>query len=858
MRHFLFGVFILTQLVCFGQISDDFSDGDFTNNPVWTGTDADYIVNGSNQLQLDNVGAATSYLSTPHTLGTLNDKEWRFWTRQNFSPSSGNYGRIYLTASVADLTSNPEGFYIQLGASGSQDSVELYKYESGSSTLITSGPSGQIASSFIIGLRVVRDGAGNWSLYVDPAGGENYTLVGTGNDITNLLGTHTGMLNVYTSSNSTDFYYDDIYVGDEILDTDPPVLVSATAINANLIDVLFDEAVDQVSAEAIGNYAFSPSLAVSSITLDGLNPALVHIVPTAALPNGQVYDLTTAGIADLAANVSGAQTTNFAYLIAEVPAVGDVIINEVMFDETPAIGQPLVEYVEIYNRSTKIFNVQDWKLGDASSNGTLASEWLLPDSYMILTKTSGVDSFAVATGVSSFPSLNNSGDNLILRSDLGVNIDSISYEDSWWNNSSISGGVSIERINPNDPCSDASDWTASTDPSGGTPGAENSVFDPSPDTTVPEIDFLLALSPNYLEIHYNEGMDSTSLANATFVVSPTLTVQNNYVLSSPTDMQTLQFVESLVGSQTYTIEIQNVGDCWLNMTSLTGEFVLPEIAVPGDLVIIEIVANPITGGKDWIEIYNNSDKLIDLYNYQMANYDDDTIANFKQIEEHVLIGSDEYVVFGEDIAQIAQYYSSVVPGNLYEMDLPTYSNDSGTVYLIQPSTPNVVMDRVAYQDDWHFRLLDNVDGVSLERIEPNGASSDGNNWHSAAESAGFGTPGLVNSQYYPAIANGEFGYTEDVVSPDSDGYQDVLQINYQMLEAGYVGHFSVYDDRGRLISRVVESELLGANGTFIWDGLRDDGTKASIGAYVGVFEAFQLDGGVVFTERKAFVVAGRL
>lgn len=856
MRHFLFGVFFLTQLTCFGQISENFSDGDFTANPTWAGTDADYTINASSQLQLDNAGAAaTSYLSTPHNLANLDTKEWQFWTRQSFAPSSANFGRIYLTASSADLSTDPNGFYLQLGEAGSTDAVRLFKVVGGLDTELAAGPIGQIAASFAIGIRVVRDNLGNWSVYVDPTGGTNFGLIASATDATNLLGTHSGIMNVYTSSNSTGFYYDNIYIGAEIVDTDPPVLLSATAINSNLVDVLFDEALDQTTAETVGNYAFNPSLAVTSITLDGSNPALVHIVPSSALPNGQSYDVTATGIADVNVNVSAAQTASFAFLIAETPVAGDVVINEVMFDETPSIGLPLVEYVEIYNRSTKIFNVANWKLGDASTNGTLVSEWFLPDTYMILTKTSGVDSFAVATGVTSFPSLNNTGDDLILRSDLGLTLDSISYLDDWWNNSTITGGVSIERINPNDPCSDASDWTASTDASGGTPGAQNSVFDPTPDTTNPEVSFLFALSPNYLEIHYNEGMDSTSLSNATFVISPTLTVQNNYVLSAPANMQTLQFVENLVGSQTYSIEIQNVGDCWANTTTLFGEFALPEIAQAGDLVINELLVDPVSGGKDWIEIYNNSGKLIDLFNYQIADFDDDTIANFKLINQHILIGAGEYIVLGEDISQIAQHYSTVVPDNLYEMDLPSYSNDSGTVYLIQNNT---VMDRVAYHDDWHFQLLDNTDGVSLERIDPTGGSSDGNNWHSAAEAIGFGTPGLVNSQFYPAIANGEFNYTSDVVSPDNDGYQDVLQINYKLTEPGYVGHFTVYDDRGRLITRVVESELLGSSGTFKWDGLKEDGTKASIGTYVGVFEAFQLEGGVVFTKRKAFVVAGKI
>ena len=437
MRHFLCVVFFLTQLTCFGQIFDDFTDGNFTSTPAWGGTDADYTINGSNQLQLNNVGAATSYLSTAHNLANLDNKEWKFWTRQAFSPSSGNFGRIYLTSSNADLSTDPDGFYLQLGESGTTDAVRLFKVVGGTDTELTAGPSGQISTSFTIGIRVVRDNLGNWSLYIDPAGGTNFGLVGSATDATNLLGTHSGMLNVYTSSNATSFYYDDIYVGDEVLDLTPPVLISATVINANQIDVLFDEALDQTSAEAIGNYSISPDPGIISATLNGSNLALVHLVTSTALLNGQNYDLTTTGIVDVASNVSGAQITNFAFLIAETPLAGDVVINEVMFDETPSNGQPLVEYVEIYNRSTKIFNVEDWQLGDAASNGTITPNWLLPDSYMILTKTSGVDSFTVATGVTSFPSLNNTGDNVLLRSDTGLTLDSIAYTDEWWNDASI-------------------------------------------------------------------------------------------------------------------------------------------------------------------------------------------------------------------------------------------------------------------------------------------------------------------------------------------------------------------------------------------------------------------------------------
>ena len=79
-----------------------------------------------------------------------------------------------------------------------------------------------------------------------------------------------------------------------------------------------------------------------------------------------------------------------------------------------------------------------------------------------------------------------------------------------------------------------------------------------------------------------------------------------------------------------------------------------------------------------------------------------------------------------------------------------------------------------------------------------------------------------------------------------------------MVEPGMVGTFTVYDDRGRLIVRVLSSELLSIEGSFVWQGVTDDGNKASIGTYVGVFEAYAIDGGAAFIKRKAFVVAGQL
>jgi len=861
MKYFLIFVLFLTNSPLFSQINDDFSDGDFTNSPVWSGTDIDFIVNGSFELQLNNTIASTSYLSIPHGLSIMDDKEWTFNTRQTFSPSSSNYGRVFLTADNADLTLAQNGFYIQLGEAGSTDAVRLFKMVSGVSTELLAGTIGQIANSFNVGIRVVRDNSANWSLMIDGAGGTSYTLAGTINEPASLIGTHFGFAQVYTASNANKFYYDNVYVGDEIIDITPPLLVSATAINANLIDVLFDEPVDQLTAENVGNYDIQPFLSASSATLDGTNPALVHIVPSSPLTNGNTYTLFTNLIEDLAGNASGSQSVNFTYLVAEAPVAGDVVINEFMCDPTPVVGLKNVEYVEIYNRSSKIFNVSGWKLGDAVSFGTAQTGWLLPNDYIVLTATANVDSFTVATAVTSFPSLNNSDEAIVLYDDGGLKLDSIYYTTAWYHDTNKDdGGYSIERINPDDPCTDITDWKASNDVSGGTPNAINSVYDSTADVQAPSIVQIIATAPSLVEVFFNEGMDATSLTNSNVITSPVLSVQNKFFIGDYPTSISINFNEVLVGSQTYQIELQNIADCWMNTIDLSSTFALAETAEAGDIIINEVMFDPLTGGSDWVELYNNSDKLIDLFEWQLAKMTNGEISNNDVIELHYLLEPGDYVVLTENSSQIIQNYPASVIGKFIETGVPSYNNDSSSVYLLdnQVFPPNNVMDKVSYRDDWHFKLLDATKGKSLERLDPVGLSDNKSNWHTAAESIGFATPGGENSQLNSAVSNGAFSFTSETISPDNDGMEDVLQVNYEMDEAGYIGNFTIYDDRGRKIATVFQSELLASRGTFTWDGVRDDNTKASIGQYIALFEAFNIDGGAVFSKKKAFVVAGKL
>lgn len=838
------------------QLVENFSDGDFTSNPVWTGTTADYIINTNFELQTNLAVAATSYLSVPHALSNLDNKEWRVRVRMTFSPSTANFGRIYLSANGADPNANPDGFYIQLGEAGAVDAVKLFQQTAGISTLLCAGTTGAIANSFHFGIKVVRNNAGLWSLSTDALGGTNYLFQASGSETSAQMGTHFIWQCTYTSSNANKFFLDDIYAGNIIVDNVAPVLISATAISATAVDVLFNEPLDQAAAELLSNYDIQPFVTITTALLDGADPKLVHLTTALPLTNGNTYNLIVSTMEDVSGNDTVNQSTNFVYFVPEIPVAGDVIITEIFPDPTPVIGLPELEFVEVFNRSGKYFDLTGWKLGDASADGTVLSGVLGPGEYKVLCASSSQPFFPNSIAVSSFPSLNNAGDDVVLKDNLNVELDRVSYTDAWYqDDAKADGGYTLERINPNLICSSAANWKASTSGTGGTPGLQNSVFSNAPDVSAPMLENVFAEAPNVLTLVFSEPMDAASLQNAGMVAETGLTETNRFVLGSQPMEMSFLFTPNFAPSQTYSFTLSNVEDCAGNTANFEGEFILPDLPAAGDVVINEILFDPVTGGSDYVEVYNRSNKVFDLFEWQLANLSNDTIANKKKILDHKILKPGEYVCVTADKNQVVSYYPSSVGGQILESELPSYNNDSGTVILL---TDFVVLDRVSYSDDWHFSLLDSKDGKSLERLNALDLSNNASNWHTAAESVGFGTPGKENSQFVPLSEAGDFTLPNKVFSPDNDGFEDVLQMRYSMEETELLGTIHIFDDNGRLVRKLMENEYLGTEGMIAWDGVNDEGTKASIGQYIVVFEAFQPNGGAQFAARKVCVLAGKL
>jgi hypothetical protein len=220
-----------------------------------------------------------------------------------------------------------------------------------------------------------------------------------------------------------------------------------------------------------------------------------------------------------------------------------------------------------------------------------------------------------------------------------------------------------------------------------------------------------------------------------------------------------------------------------------------------------------------------------------------TIASHKKISEQPFnIYPGDYVVLTEDVASLNTLYLVKNAGAVLSMSsLPSYPDDKGTVVLL--NLQGEVVDEVTYNENWHFALVANNEGVALERVDPNTASNQKTNWHSAATTAGYGTPTYQNSQYKNMNAShAKIEVSPKTFSPDMDGYDDLLTILYNMKEPGYVATVIIFDGSGRPVRYLVKNELLGEKGKWIWDGLDDKKQKLPIGTYIIFTEVFNLQG----------------
>jgi len=850
------------------QLTDDFSDGNFTEAPGWSGDREKFVVTGG-QLLLNDADPGSQNTSQLRVLAptALNDTTyWEFFLRLDFAPSSSNFARVYLSAERPDLNAPQPAYFLRFGGiSGDQDALELYRQDGGQSRLILAGAAGSLGQAPARArVRVRRTPGGRWSLSADYSGGTDFTEEGSVLDSTYDMGRYFGLLYSYTSTRADRFIFDDLRIDPLFEDTQPPRLQSATALSDTLVLVQFDEPLDSASGAETANYRIEPDLGQPARANSAALSGRIELRPSQPLLSGVEYRLTVENVRDLAGNAAALQSATFTYFDVQPAAAGDILITEFLPDPTPSLGVlPEAEYVELFNRSDKIIELSTLAFGTGASPDDLPERLFFPGEYLILCDREFAEDFAAFGPVApleSLPAITNSGDRLQLTRADGAELLVLDFRSDWYREADkAEGGFALELADPGRPANCPKNWLGSTDAAGGTPGKSNAASPAEVDSSTPALTSATPLGGAELNLTFDTPLDTASALDPQwFSLTPSLSVGG--VLAAGNNDQLILLLDSPLDPGTiYDLRIApGLSDCLGNTLAepQTLSFGLPEPIAPRDIVINELLFNPQTGGEDFVELFNRSEKILNLRDLQLINTQNEGSNNRKAVEDDLLLLPGELLVLTESPADILERYAAPRPDALITNDLPTLEDQAGNLTL---RWAGLTIDSFDYSEALHLPLLEDEDGVSLERIDPEAPSQSADSWHSAAAAAGFATPTGPNSQRtdLSSPVTDLFELPNPRFSPNGDGFEDFLVIRYQVDQPGYLLNLRVFDALGRPVKTLLRNELLAATGSFQWDGATDEGERARVGVYVLWFELFDPEGGVV-RHKESCVLAGAL
>lgn len=633
--------------------------------------------------------------------------------------------------------------------------------------------------------------------------------------------------------------------------------VTNIVLDGSAVTVTFTVPLNRTTAADITHYDVAEVGHPVAVILT--DPYTVRLVFAQSFAEQAVYTLTLNDLLDQDQHIIPASQHRFGK--GQAPGYHQLLISELMADPSPSVGLPEAEYVELFNASDQLLSTQGLRFSDAGTTVVLPTAFLAPQEHLILCNIAdqaALAQYGRTLAVSTLPSLNSAGDSLRLTDVYGQEIFTVVYSDDWYNDAEKKrGGWSLEMVDTQRPCGEQDNWAASVDRAGGTPGRENSVRQDNPDRFGPKVLSAFAVSDTVVHVAFDERLDVASTRFAKIYLSEGLVAQTIHCQSKEVIVTLTQALQT---EHTYSVRIENVTDCSGNLirgANNTTTFVLPQTAETGDLLLSELLFRPRSGGEKFVELYNHSDKHIDLKDWHLADLKEDTLANVKTItNHHYVLAPDEYVALTEEPAALKADYPAAPEERLLEVAaLPGLPVEEGTLVLLNPSQE--IVQQFHYADRDHHPLLTSTQGVSLERITWDGPADNPAIWQSAAQTVNYATPGYRNSQQAGNFASrATLTVDPPVFAPGQAGRADFTRIHYQFGRAGSVANVMIYDAQGRRVRDLARNTTLAEQGFLVWDGTTDDHQRVGIGYYVIFFEIFDTQGRVnVFKEK---VVVGGL
>lgn len=645
-------------------------------------------------------------------------------------------------------------------------------------------------------------------------------------------------------------------------DTTSPFIEDIDIPANNRINVIFSEEIDLNTATDPVNYQLNGGEIAADITVIANTVSLLLEVP---LMDGVTSDLLVSGVVDYFGNRMQQEIIPITYYKFGVAIRNEVVINEFMYlradEDTP-------EFVELLNNTSKNFDLSGWSLTDGAGNRAyFGSGSILPKSeYFTVTDSElFADEYRGVHYISSFPSLNDRGDAIVLRDHEGAVIDSLFYNEFWGGES----GRSVERKDPEAASNDASNWDTSENENGHSVNAKNSVFEP--DVAGPRIRFA-SVSGDSVQVVFSEFVDLSHSSTGININSKTPMLIEFDVESA--NLVTLQ-VEEIAKDEPVLLEITALSDIKGNITDRSTTEVAQQIE-SGKVFINEIMFDPISDPDDnledqveYVELYNAAGHRVSLEGVVIHDKPDENgeiqiiipDTRYKWIESggYSVIYASEENMKSEQPVDMDTDPASIPYEDAFSIQVErsslSLSATEDAVYLA--NSEGSTIDSVWYDESWHNPNLPSTKGRSLEKINPVGPSNDPGNWGTSTDPSG-GSWLIENTLYQrPGAAPEQTGisFSPNPFSPDADGFEDNLFLNYALDASDYLLRVRIFDRYGREVKKLADGEPAGFNGTLIWDGLNEAGKVNRVGIYIVLFEAYNSANNKNLTIKKPVVLA---
>ncbi len=272
------------------------------------------------------------------------------------------------------------------------------------------------------------------------------------------------------------------------------------------------------------------------------------------------------------------------------------------------------------------------------------------------------------------------------------------------------------------------------------------VEDILPDTEGPSVVQIALTDPKSLQVFFSEAVDMTSAENTSnYTVMPGSINPSTATLDAMNpSLVLLDFTNDFVNGINYSLEVSNILDASLNAmpSNQSLDFARIEKPAEGDLLLSEILFNPLGTGADFIELYNASNKFLAIDSIQIRN---SLGTKIELLRTDYIIMPQSFLAITEDISNVQSTYNPPAEAQFLTADLPGFNNAEGNFsidFFVNGAWQNY--ESFDYTEDLHSESVPDVDGVSLERISFGVSGSNPFIWCSALAEDNFATPGYAN------------------------------------------------------------------------------------------------------------------